>query len=304
MEEILGTRETRETPTRELPWQVWGRLGHEVLAEVYARLGSQGWPQAGGDLPEVKGLVRSVLHQKSLAYTLRHGNGYWLLWENMMRRLGDVIGEVIAGDREDCVAQAWNPVAFEVEANGVWPGLASGPERRLPIYGRLDRVDMHQNGTALRVVDYKFSWSRAKKTNDPDLIVEAGQGKRLQPPLYALMTEFPSPRLNVRPKEEDSPVQEVVLRFIRPFQDPSTGRASFSQSNWGEEYGRELARRVDLWLKGIQLGKFFLVSGAHCQGCSWAGSCRSQHYPSWSRVQRLPLARAFRLLKKQPIDHD
>jgi hypothetical protein len=160
------------------------------------------------------------------------------------------------------------------------------------------------NGGRLRVVDYKFSWSRALPSGPPDLTVEAGQGKRLQPPLYALMSTFRGWNSEAAQRTDRPPVQEVELRFIQPFRLPPIDHAIFPRVRWSGETGELLTRTFGQWLHGIREGNFFFLTGVHCRECAWAGACRSQHHPSWSRVQTLAAAREFRILKKQRIVYE
>ena len=150
-------------------------------------------------------------------------------------------------------------------------------------------------------MDYKFSWSRAQNTPDPDLLLDAVQGKRLQAPFYAVFSSFESDEPGLPIFKAPVPVHVVEFRLIRPYQIPPIGSVSFAADSWVGSAGKQLANNIFTWTDAIRDGNFFFLTGAQCRDCAWAAACRSQHHPSWARVQKFPLAREFRFLKKQGI---
>ena len=304
MQEILETQEVREPVSRELPARVWGQLGHEVLHAVYVRLTEAGWPGVPMARPEIENLIQALIQEKALRYAHAYGTGYVMLWRDLLRRFCQVVGDMVAMDEEASGTQGWIPRLYEVEGTGRLPPWLNNEGSGLVIHGRVDRVDEGPAGQGLRVVDYKFSWSRAQQVNESDVFVEAGQGKRLQAPLYSWFSSFQGGEALPGPGGDQVPIPIVEFRFIRPFQSPSLGLATFVGRAWAEPGGAQLANSIAKWIQAMKQGQFFFMSGAHCRDCSWSGACRSQHHPSWSRAQHFPLAREFRLLKKQRITHE
>lgn len=307
MQDVLGTQNVRDPVTRELPPRVWGQLGHEVLHVVYEKLAQEGWPGVSIEQRPLREMIDGCIQKKAQIFARVYGTGYLMLWQNLIQRLRDLIGNVVALDQEEFVKQGWRPVLQEAEGTGRLPPWPNEQENGLTIYGRVDRVDRVDQGLAgqgVRVVDYKFSWSRARNISEPDLLAEAVQGKRLQAPFYAWLSSFQRGEPDGNFSEAPAPVQVVEFRLIRPYQTPPLGSASFSADIWVGAAGTQLSENIFKWTNAIQKGRFFFLSGAHCRDCAWAGACRSQHHPSWSRVQSLPLAREFRLLKKQGLHRD
>jgi len=303
MQEILGTRDVREPVTRDLPPRVWGQLGHEVLQAVYERVSKEEWPHREMERTRIQKMIHDLIQERALFYARVYGKGYVILWEEVVRRLGHVIEDMVVLDQEEFVTQGWKPLWYEVEGTGRLPSWSPDAGEDFPIYGRVDRVDQGLSGQGLRVVDYKFSWSRAQTVFEPDFIAEAGQGKRLQAPFYAWLSSFRDGTADHGTAGTLAHVQAVEFRFLRPFQSPSLGAISVSADAWTGEVGKQLGQHLTGWVKALQQGKFFFIAGAHCRDCAWASACRSQHHPSWSRVQSLPLARSFRLIKKQRFPH-
>ncbi|MGE0473996.1 MAG: PD-(D/E)XK nuclease family protein [Nitrospirales bacterium] len=304
MQEVLRTQDIRDPVTRELPARVWGQLGHEMLQTVYEKLAQDGWPGEpieGGHLRE---MIHEFIQQKTRIYARVYGTGYLMLWRSLLKRLSGLIGNVVALDQEEFVKQGWVPILHEAEGTGRFSPWSHEQEHDLPIFGRVDRVDQGSAGQGVRIVDYKFSWSRAKDIPDPDLLVDAVRGQRLQAPFYALFSSFQSEEPRSKYAETSVPVKVVEFRFIRPYQISSIGSASFAADIWVGAAGKQLAQNIFKWTNAIKEGKFFFISGTHCRNCAWAGACRSRHHPSWARVQRFPLAREFRFLKKQGIHGD
>lgn len=303
MQDLLGAQDVRQPVTRDLPARVWGQLGHEVLHGIYESLAKEGWPRVDFEPCRMHEFVHALIRTKAHFYARAYGKGYVMLWQDLMRRLEHVIEDMVARDQEDFVRQGWVPLLFEVEGTGSIPSSSGESEEGVAIHGRVDRVDQGRAGQGVRVVDYKFSWSRARNISEPDVLLEAGQGKRLQAPFYAWLSAFQGGESMVVVPDHPKLVDMVEFRFIRPFQTPSLGFASLLTGTWTGEIETQLSRRILDWLRAIQQGNFFLITGAHCRDCAWSGACRSQHHPSWSRVQGLPLARQFRLLKKERMFH-
>lgn len=303
MQEVLGTQDIRDPVTRELPVRVCGQLGHEVLHAVYEQLARAGWPEVSYESGHLLEIIDGVIQERAQVYTRMYGTGYLMLWENLIRRLKELIGQVVALDQEEFVMQGWVPVAYEAEGKGK---ISSGPtelEKSLVVYGRVDRVDQGP-GQGIRIVDYKFSWSRAKDIPDPDLLLEGIQGKRLQAPFYAVFSSFNNGGSGAPLITAPAPVHVVELRFIRPYQSPLVKSVSFAADSWVGSAGKQLADNIFTWTNAIREGKFFFLTGAQCRNCAWAGACRSQHHPSWARVQKFSPARVFRFLKKQGIQNE
>ncbi len=301
MQEVLGTQDIREPVTREFPARVCGQLGHEVLHAVYEQLAKDGWPEVPLESVHLRKIIDGFIQEQAKIYARVYGTGYLMLWRNLIERLSDLIGEVVALDQEEFVKQGWEPVSYEAEGTG---RISSGPHEQregVAVYGRVDRVDQKSAGQGIRIVDYKFSWSRAKNIPDPDLLLDAVQGKRLQAPFYAVLSSFESDGPRPDFFKAPVPVHVVEFRFIRPYQIPPIGSVSFAADSWFGTAGKQLANNIFTWTNAIREGKFFFLTGAQCRDCAWAGACRSQHHPSWARVQKFPLAREFRFLKKQGI---
>jgi ATP-dependent helicase/nuclease subunit B len=153
-------------------------------------------------------------------------------------------------------------------------------------------------------VDYKFLGGLTTRTEERDLINEALQGRRLQPPLYSLMSS-----LNLTPSSgetigADSRVHSVEFRYIRPLKAEPLKFSSFASSTWETAIGHQLLRTIHRWVHGIRAGRFFVLPGTYCRGCHWSVACRSQHHPSWVRAFGVPLAKEFRQLRKQRAKHD
>jgi ATP-dependent helicase/nuclease subunit B len=195
-------------------------------------------------------------------------------------------------------------VAFEVEAEGGIPNGVPGSSSLIKIHGRLDRVDQQLPDSRIRIVDYKFSGGPATRTDEPDLLGEALQGRRLQPPLYSLMSSLSLPRPSGETVLLNSSIYSVEFRYIRPLNAEPLGFTSFASSIWETATGDQLLRTIHRWVQGIRAGRFFVLPGSYCRGCHWSVACRSQHHPSWVRAYGLPLAKEFRQLRKQRAKHE
>ncbi|MEE8125310.1 MAG: PD-(D/E)XK nuclease family protein [Nitrospirales bacterium] len=304
MKYVLSTKDVREPISRELPSRVLGELVHALLLRVYQGLAEQGWPQQEVDSTDISLLVISLIEQVSQEYAVRYGKGYVVFWDWMIERLSGVMIAMIDHDYKEYVEHGFVPVGYEVEAEGDLPGWPVGSSSLVKIRGRWDRVDQRSQGSESRIVDYKFSASRRTPLEQPDLLSEAIQGRRLQPPLYSLM--FPVNAVGERNNmvSPNPTIHSVEFRYMRPMQDEPIGFASFSGATWETAMGEPLLRTLHRWVQGIRAGQFFMLPGHYCRDCQWSVACRFQHHPSWARAYGLPLAREFRQLRKQRVIHE
>lgn len=304
MEHVLGTRNIREPLSREIPSRLWGELGHAVLRRMYQQLVDQGWPAFPIESVQPSFLITSTIEQVFHDYAAQYGNGYVLLWERMKRQLARVVLVMIEHDQREYTAQGMVPMAFEVEAEGEVPSGVPAGSSLIKIHGRLDRVDQLSRASGIRIVDYKFSGGPTTRTDEPDLLGEALQGRRLQPPLYSFMSSSSLSRASGETVVPNSSIHSVEFRYIRPLNSEPLGFTTFASSIWETAPGDQLLRTILRWVQGIRNGRFFILPGSYCSRCHWSAACRFQHHPSWVRAYGLPLAKEFRQLRKQRVQHE
>jgi ATP-dependent helicase/nuclease subunit B len=303
MEHVLRTRNVREPLSRDIPSRVWGELGHAILRRVYHYLIAHKWPLSPVEPVHLSSLRASTIEQVSDEYAARYGKGYVVLWERMKAQLAPVVFAMIEHDQQEYADQAMVPVDCEVEAEGEIPGEVRGGSTLLKIHGRVDRVDQQSDDSQIRIVDYKFSGGLTARTDEPDLVGEALRGRRLQPPLYSLMSSLSLPGVSGGISEETVPshraIHSVEFRYVRPLNPEPLLFTSFVSSIWDTPTGDQLLRTIHRWIESIRAGQFFVLPGPYCRECSWSVACRSQHHPSWVRAYGIPLAKEFRQGRKQ-----
>jgi len=304
MDHVLGTRNVREPLSRDIPSRVWGELGHAVLRRIYQQLIDEGWPACHMASVQRTALITSNINQVTHSYAAQYGNGYALLWERMKAQLAGVILAMVEHDQREYAAQGMVPLGFEVEAEGEVPGGVPGGLSLIKIHGRLDRVDQQSQDSGIRIVDYKFSGGPTTRNDEPDLLGEALQGRRLQPPLYSLMSSLSLSPSSGDPVRSKPSIHSVEFRYIRPLNSEPLGFTSFASSIWDTATGDQLLRTIQRWVQGIRAGQFFVLPGTYCRGCHWSVACRFQHHPSWVRAYGIPLAKEFRQLRKQRAKHE
>ncbi len=308
MEHVLRTRNVREPLSRDIPNRVWGELGHAILRHVYQYLIDHKWPVSPIEPVDLTSLITSTVEQVSEEYAVHYGKGYAVLWERMKMQLVPVVFAMIEHDQQEYADQAMAPMDFEVGAEGEIPNEVPGGSPLLKIHGRVDRVDQQSDGSRIRIVDYKFSGGLTTRTDEPDLVGEALQGRRLQPPLYSLMSSLsPTGASRKFPEEIVSSqfaIHSVQFRYIRPLNPEPLTFTSFPGAIWATPTGDQLLRTIRRWIKSIRAGQFFVLPGSYCRDCSWSVACRSQHHPSWVRAYGIPLAKEFRQGRKQRATHE
>ncbi|MDR4462259.1 MAG: exodeoxyribonuclease V subunit gamma [Nitrospirales bacterium] len=308
MEHALHTRNIREPISRDIPNRAWGELGHAILRHVYQSLMNREWPAAPIEPVDLSSLIASTIDQVCDEYAMHYGTGYVVLWERMKTRLGSVVLAMIEHDQQEFADQGMMPVDCEVGAEGEIPIAVPGASSLLKIHGRVDRVDQQPDGSRSRIVDYKFSSGLTTRADDPDLVNEALQGRRLQPPLYSMMSFLSlagQSRENSKQTVLPRPaIHSVEFRFIRLFNPKPLIFSSFPGSIWDTRTGDQLLRTIRRWIESIRAGQFFVLPGSYCRTCSWSVACRFQHHPSWVRAYGIPLAKEFRQGRKQRATHE
>lgn len=303
MKTVLETKHVRESVSRHIAMRVWGELGHAVLKEVYQRLVEEQWLNSNASPSGMRDVIVASIESVFDQYAMRYGKGYRVVWEWMQERFISVLGSLIEHDRQEWLRNGYGPVHFEVDAVGRLSMEESHSSDPIKIIGRVDRVDRQSESQAIRIVDYKFSETRQVCPPEPDLILEALRGKRLQPALYALMSFFHSSGDETVAERRVGHGPDVEFRFLRLFSGQPLGVASFPASTWENPVGVQLQRTIQRWMTGLQTGNFFIMPGSYCQSCVWSVACRVQHFPSRSRALNLPLAKEFRVFRKQRVSH-
>ena len=301
MAHVLKVQEGQGPMSEELPGRIWGELVHQVLCGVYQDLSLYGWPQRAMNSGPLVDIIKQKMQQVFEEYGERYGTGYPLLWQWMKTRLTHMIVILVKRDQKDFIEQGWIPEQYEIEAEGVLPDDSGTQPGLLKIRGRFDRVDQVSDCSRVRIVDYKVSMRRSFQPDELDLINKALQGRQLQSPLYSLMKPINS---QGKRKEMERPVQSVDFLFLRPMLQDPVRSASFSGTLWDTKTGEQMSTTIQDWIQGIHAGQFFILPGTYCRSCPYATACRFQHHPSWSRAYRLPLAKAYRLIRKQKASND
>jgi hypothetical protein len=253
-------------------------------------------------------MIGLTIEQVSDEYAAHYGKGYVVLWERMKMQLAPVVFAMIEHDQQEYADQAMVPVDCEVAAEGEIPGEVPGGLPLLKIHGRVDRVDQQSDDSRIRIVDYKFSGGLTTRTDEPDLVSEALQGRRLQPPLYSFMSSLSlagnSRKFSEEIEAPPSAIHSVEFRYIRPLHPEPLMFSSFPSAIWDTQAGDQLLRTIQRWIQSIRAGQFFVLPGPYCRECSWSVACRSQHHPSWVRAYGIPLAKEFRKGRKQRATHE
>ncbi len=304
MVHVLKLDTFKNSLSKELPSRVWGELVHHVLCEVYQTLFQQGWPQQALNPTQLLVIVNSEGDQVFQDYAQRFGEGYRLIWDWMRTRLIRMMLSLIEHDQRDFVERGWVPSLYEVDAAGGVPFEGKAQSEPLNIRGRFDRVDQRSDRSGARIVDYKFSMRRSFQTAEFDLVVNALQGRQLQPPLYSLMTPSNLKGEPIASGSSMPPIESVDFLYLRPLQQEAVRSASFASALWDTATGEKLRWTIHGWVQGIHDGKFFILPGSYCRNCQYASACRFQHHPSWSRAYRFPLAKIFRQIRKQKVLND
>ncbi len=268
-----------------------GTLCHAALRRCYEQLVQAGWPtqQVANDLRE-RAISQSV-EQAAAELESQHRTGHYLLWELIKEQIVTLIAGAVEADEAEQTEHSYQPIAFEVDGEGVLPNLLNGES--LKVRGRIDRLDRDQDSGALRVVDYKYKLGSAMKPEDRNLTQSAVRGYRLQPPFYSCLAVSGQPT-----------AKHVQFLFLAPEWSRPISRSVFETKPWASETGGLIQRTIKTVIDGIRGGRFFILPDGYCDSCEFHVICRKEHTPTWWRVYRASEPKALRVLRMQKISDE
>jgi ATP-dependent helicase/DNAse subunit B len=262
LRQLLGLEKTEEPEDIEtLSALDKGTLVHHVLDTYMRRAHSLGWfPLARSRAGELHQLMDEIA-DKDFAETEEKGiTGYRLLWELASERIRADLHAFV--EREIDRQQQFIPDRFEAGfGRAEYPvelKLAGG--RALNLSGRIDRIDLNNARTAIRVVDYKTGKNRL------DEKAEFQGGKKLQLAIY-LMAAAKIYGLK--------DLEESLAEYYFVSSDGEFGVHSFTGEDWEAKLER-LTQLLSTLHGAILQGLFPVdpgVSGDHCDWCDYTLIC-------------------------------
>jgi ATP-dependent helicase/nuclease subunit B len=283
--DVLRLEPVRQPLAQELDAAVLGTVCHAALRRCYERLLPTGWPAEPVTDDTVEWCIHSAVEEAAADYESRHHTGHHVLWEMAKDTIISLVAAAVEADEAAQAGDHFIPVAFEVEAEGMFPQEGGSDAAPMRIRGRVDRVDRHRSSGEIRVVDYKFKRGGSIKAEDRHLVQAALRGVRLQPPLYTC--------LDIPGYGKPGTVQ---LFFLAPRWTPPIARSSFAATVWASATGARLRHTVTTLTDGIRAGRFFILPGGYCDTCEFRVACRREHGPTWWRSYRAPEPKALKTI--------
>lgn len=189
---------------------------------------------------------------------------YPLLWEAVQERMREALVRFAAADAG--WRAEFRPALFEETVEGTISGVK--------FQGKVDRVDLSEDGRAFRVVDYK-----RRRSGKYPRSMEKGIFERkdlLQPPIYFLLVAQRYPKA-------DLSRSTALYAFIE--KDPEVLELPDDFAARREEF----VAVVHEHLARIREGRFGLrVDEKHCDSCDYRWMCRKNHIPSRRRSETVP----------------
>ena len=289
---VLGLEPIWRETGGDVPPPVLGELCHDTLKRCYQRLVEAGWPKTELPRETRQAAVASAADAVFASYATVHGTGYALTWQLARDTVVALAGAMVEADEEDFRESGFEPVRFEVEAEGSLEGVDPASFKGVRIAGRLDRLDRRAQPPALRVVDYKYRHGSGRGI-DRNLVAAAVRGFRLQPPLYALMVPA-GQATQVR-------TESVDLAFLIRKPSPQIERARFDADAWDGPAAGLMKKTLEAVVDGIREGRHLILPDGYCDHCEFSACCRRFHGPTWWRAHSSPPAKLLRQLRKQRV---
>jgi ATP-dependent helicase/DNAse subunit B len=159
-----------------------GSLYHEILEEFFKRIGDAGrLPLDPKKAADYQAQLRDTADQCLDRFEREGVTGYPSVWGIKREMIREELATFL--DRELRTAgNDWLPSKFEYEFEDV--PIAINKHHALRLRGKIDRIDLSNDGRRARIFDYKTGKVRAKYKED-----SFAGGQALQLPLYILAAE-------------------------------------------------------------------------------------------------------------------
>ncbi|MDR4464680.1 MAG: PD-(D/E)XK nuclease family protein [Nitrospira sp.] len=287
--DVLRLEPSRRSMLQQPDVALVGTFCHAALRRCYEQLVQSGWPvvQATDDMK--KQAICISVEQAAAELEAEHRTGHYLLWELQKEQIVMLITAAVEADEADQTAHPYQPIAFEVDGEGVIPDIIDGDS--LKIRGRIDRLDRHRHSGALRVVDYKFKLGSVMKPEDRNLTQSAVRGIRMQPPFYSCLAG-----------SGQSTARHVQFLFLAPTWPKPIDCSSFDPPSWASETGRLIHQSIKTVIDGVRTGRFFILPDGYCDHCEFRVICRREHAPTWWRAYRATEPKELKRLRTQKIN--
>ena len=267
-----------------------GILLHALLREGIASIKERQEILKSGELvpDEIVELVKIAAERVFRNYERTSPTGYPLLWEVQQEQFVRVVNQVLVQDL--CSQQDdWNSLACEELVRGEVTVLLDNESHRIPLVGRIDRVDWSDSRQQSRIIDYKYKKS-ARSIPSPQLLArDVVRGLQLQPPLYLTLLEEGSVLSQNILKDESQDFAACAglwLYYITPQNVDEEGvftRVPFTQETW-HLIKPQFEKTLRHLLGGIRRGAYFIAPGSHCQMCDYRAICHRTHSRTQERA--------------------
>src|SRR5690606_18578703 len=101
-------------------------------------------------------ILRAAAAEAYQRFAESNAVGRALVWELQCESLTAFLEQVVVEDLAELQEGGWEPVLFEVAVEGTLPLGPDRAEERIPVRGRVDRVDWAPGRRTFRVIDYKY----------------------------------------------------------------------------------------------------------------------------------------------------
>lgn len=227
---------------QELDPLAFGTLAHDVLEDF-----GKSDQRHSADASKVEALLDDVLAERVRAlYGARPLAAVALQVEQLRRRLHDFAAWQTAE-----VAAGWliEHIEWEPEGGGTVPFDVDG--KAVGLRGRIDRIDLHEDGRRWRVLDYKTS-EQARKPRSVHGPRKDGEWKNLQLPLYALLV---APL--VEPLANKGFEQAPTLAYVVLPRD--LGATEILEADWTDAEQESAVERARKVVRGIRSAEYASV---------------------------------------------
>ena len=285
--QVLGVRSLSDEPELFAVSRLHvGSSLHKLMEDVIRQMIEGGFFAFDADCKtatlEARRLVNEALDRRLRQLTSRLEQSHAILLEEATLRWKNGLCSIIELDINDAWDNGWRPQLVEEKVERELElGGGSSTRHKVRIKGRMDRIDRKEDG-AERIIDYK-SGGQFKTSK---LHTEFYKGKRLQLPLYTLMTSWDEKRSHAELRGL-SPEHLLQSEGVLP-------KTEVHAKLWENVEG--LQESLGVLAELLEAGNFPFRAERHCSYCPYRAACPRHHRPSQDRQDSLSDLRLWHLL--------
>jgi len=253
-----------------------GELLHSILYDFFTELARKRGRPIRLKQSDWK-IFESIARTRFEEFEMTHPTGYRMIWELQKSQIFEQLAVIF---EEMLLDRSYLPTYFELswgydddtgDRQSSFGAVSVKVAKRLiRLRGRIDRIDVSEDGDSARIIDYKTGKARIKED-------AFHGGRNLQLPLYIIAGDafFAS-------RGEKTRIDYAT--YLHVLEDPSKRNVVFHAFTLKERWNH-LMKILQTITDGIEKGHFFQYPDYHCTYCDYKRICGNARFYLFERKQ-------------------